>query len=128
MDENLASLIRTCGLRAWEVDSGILFAVAKDGGSVVPVRDGRPVAAVVSLDDLAFILDAAAAEQDDILQSGEAPPADLLARGGTEGLVTSDYWMRPRSRRICSNFSRDIGQSMRASNSGSVSPRSFRNP
>lgn len=68
MDENLASRIRTCGLPVLEIDAGILAAVAKGGGLVVLTRDGQPVAAFVGLDDLGFLLDAEAAEQEDRLR------------------------------------------------------------
>jgi hypothetical protein len=75
MDENLASRIRTCGLPTLEIDARILAAVAIGGGRVVLMQGGQPVAAVVGLEDLGFVLDAEAAEQEDTLRGDEDPPS-----------------------------------------------------
>lgn len=75
MDENLKKRIQTSSLPTLEVDAGILAAVAIGGGRVVLLQHGQPVAAIVSLEDLGFVLDAEAAEQEDELRSGEDPPS-----------------------------------------------------
>lgn len=75
MDENLEHRIRTAGLPVMEIDAATLAAVAKGDGRVLLVRQGRPVAAVVSLEDLGFVLDAEAAELEDRLRGDEDPPS-----------------------------------------------------
>lgn len=75
MDDALASLLQTCGLPRLEIDTAVLAAVAKDGGRVVLLKDGRPVAAVVSLEDLGFVLDADAAVHEDTIRGDEDLPS-----------------------------------------------------
>lgn len=75
MDENLEYRIRMAGLPVMEIDAATLAAVAKGDGRILLVREGRPVAAVVSLDDLGFVLDAEAAEQEDQLRGLDDPPS-----------------------------------------------------
>lgn len=75
MDENLMHRITSSGLATLEAGDGILQTVAKSGGRVVLVQQGRPVAAIVSLEDLGFVLDAEAAEQEDRLRDDEDPPS-----------------------------------------------------
>ena len=75
MDENLEYRIRTSGLPTLEIDAGTLAAVAKGAGLVVLTRDGHPVAAIVSLEALGFLLDAEAAEEEDRLRGDEDPPS-----------------------------------------------------
>jgi hypothetical protein len=50
-------------------------AVGKGGGRLVLMKQGRPVAAIISLEDLGFVLDAEAAEQEDQLSGDEDPPS-----------------------------------------------------
>lgn len=75
MDENLEYRIRMAGLPVMEIDAATLAAVAKGDGRVLFLHQGRPVAAVVSLEDLGFVLDAEAAEQEDQLRGEDDPPS-----------------------------------------------------
>jgi hypothetical protein len=75
MDKNLEYRIRAAGLPALEIDAAMLAAVAKGDGRVLLLRQGQPIAAVVSLADLGFVLDAEAAEQEDQLRDLDDPPS-----------------------------------------------------
>ena len=75
MSKNLEYRIQTSGLPASEIDDEALALVAKSGGRVVLTRDGKPVAAIVNLEDLGFLLDADEAVQEDQLRSDEDPPS-----------------------------------------------------